>query len=49
MAYAVACHIPFVGIIGADEAASGKVTVRAMGSGEQQTIAVDELIRFVSD
>jgi histidyl-tRNA synthetase len=41
--YAAAKSIPFVIIIGPDEAAAGKATLRDMGSGEQSVVAESEL------
>lgn len=44
MAYANAKNIPFVALAGDNEIAEGKITLKNMLSGEQQTIATSELI-----
>lgn len=37
-------HIPFVGIVGEDELAEGKVTLKDMATGEQERLTIDEII-----
>lgn len=44
MAYANAKNIPFVALAGDNEIAEGKITLKNMISGEQQTITASELI-----
>ncbi len=39
--------IPFVGVCGGDEILSGGVSVKNMGSGEQQKLSVNEAIKLV--
>ncbi len=45
--YAAAQGIPFAAIIGPEEAAAGKVTLRSLGSGEQRQLETLELARAV--
>lgn len=45
--YAHQKGIPFVAIVGPDEAAQGAVTVRAMDSGEQRTLPPEEAARWI--
>jgi histidyl-tRNA synthetase len=45
--YAHQKGIPFVAILGPDEEARGVVTVRDMGSGEQQTLPPEEAARWI--
>ena len=47
MKYADAIHVPFVCVLGENEIAENKVTVKHMKTGEQQTVARDEVIRYV--
>ena len=49
MAYANANNIPYVGIIGDDELAAGKVTLKDMMSGEQRMLSVDEIISVLAN
>ncbi|MCR5050861.1 MAG: histidine--tRNA ligase [Paludibacteraceae bacterium] len=44
MGYADAKQIPFVAIVGGDEMAQQKVMLKNMASGEQQLVAIDELV-----
>ncbi|MDE6267566.1 MAG: histidine--tRNA ligase [Muribaculaceae bacterium] len=44
MAYANALSIPYVAIIGEDELAAGKITLKNMVEGTQQLLTVDEII-----
>ena len=46
--YANSSGIPFVIIIGPDEAAAGKATVKDLTSGKQQVVGVNELVASVS-
>jgi len=46
--YANVNGIPFVIIVGPDEAAAGKATVKDLGTGKQQTVPVDELANILS-
>ena len=48
MAYANAKHVAFVALLGADEAASGRITVKTMETGEQCTIGQDELVDWLA-
>ncbi len=43
MSYANAGNVPFVGIVGSNELAEGKVTVKNMETGEQNLLAIPEL------
>ena len=43
MEYANRRGVPYAAIIGSDELAAGKVTLKNMGSGEQQSIPFDGL------
>ena len=47
MEYANRRGVPYVAILGSDELAAGTVTVKNMGSGEQQSIAQAELINLL--
>lgn len=44
MQYANAMHIPYVALVGDSEMASGKVTLKNMLTGEQQTLTIAEVI-----
>ena len=44
MAYANANAVPFVAIVGSDELAQGKVTLKNMESGEQVLVNADKLV-----
>ena len=46
--YANACGTPFVIIIGPDEAAAGKATVKDLATATQQIVPVDDLARILS-
>lgn len=48
MSYANAKQIPFVAIVGENEMAVGKVTLKNMLTGEQQLLGTEELINVVS-
>lgn len=48
MSYANAKQIPFVAIVGENEMAGGKVTLKNMLTGEQQLLGTEELINVVS-
>ena len=43
MAYANAKNIPFVAMVGENEMATSQVSLKNMVTGEQQTVAFDEL------
>lgn len=47
MAYANAKQVPYVVLVGENEIAEGKLTVKNMTSGEQQLLFVEELIRLL--
>jgi Histidyl-tRNA synthetase len=47
MKYADSIRVPFVCVLGENEIAENKVTVKHMKTGEQQTVARDEVIRYV--
>jgi histidyl-tRNA synthetase len=42
--YALKKGIPFVAVVGPDEAAAGKVTIRNLAAGKQETLALDEAV-----
>ena len=44
MSYANAHNIPFVAIVGENELAEGKVTLKNMATGEQKLVAPNQLI-----
>ena len=48
MSYANALNIPYVAIVGSDELASGKVTLKDMVTGTQEQLDVDALIERIS-
>jgi histidyl-tRNA synthetase len=45
--YASAGHVPFVAIVGDDERAQGKVSIKDLRSGDQQTVARGEAAQHV--
>lgn len=47
MAYANNKNVPFVGIVGGDELAAGKVMLKNMVSGEQNLVSINELIEAI--
>ena len=47
MEYANRRAVPWVVIVGSDELASGRATVKNMATGEQQAVAFDELINCI--
>ena len=47
MEYANRRAVPWVVIVGSDELASGRATVKNMATGEQQAVAFDELIKRI--
>ena len=47
MEYANRRAVPWVVIVGSDELASGRATVKNMATGEQQAVAFDELINRI--
>ncbi|MBO4499358.1 MAG: histidine--tRNA ligase [Bacteroidaceae bacterium] len=47
MSYANACGVRFVVIVGSDELASGKVTLKDMNNGEQKVLTPEELISAI--
>ncbi|MES2628198.1 MAG: histidine--tRNA ligase [Bacteroidota bacterium] len=47
MGYANDKNVPFVGIIGGDEVAAGKVMLKNMGDGSQKLVSVGELIKEI--
>ena len=48
MSYANAKQIPFVALAGENEMAEGKLTLKNMMSGEQQLVAIEQLIEIVN-
>ena len=48
MAYANAMRIPFVAIIGETELESGTVTLKDMEAGNQEAVALDDLVARLS-
>ncbi len=49
MKYADDLHIPMVAMIGESEAEAGTVTLRNMQDGSQKTVAVEDLVREISE
>ena len=47
MSYANAHHVPFVALVGETEVAEGKVSLKNMETGEQQSLTIDELIAAI--
>jgi len=47
MSYADNCGIPYVAIIGETELKDGTATLKNMGTGEQQTVNIDQLIKLL--
>ena len=45
--YADKLNIPFAIVIGDDEIAEGKVTLKNMKTGEQQTLTIEETINII--
>ena len=48
MSYANALNIPYVAIVGSDELASGKVTLKDMVTGGQELLDIDTLVERMS-
>ena len=48
MAYADAKLIKYVGLVGSDEMVAGKITLRNMVTGDQESVTEDELIELLS-
>ncbi len=48
MSYANGNAVPFVAIVGSNELAEGKVTLKNMESGEQQLVSADELVSILA-
>ena len=47
MGYADAKKIPFVALVGENEMADGKINLKNMQSGEQESVGMDELIEKI--
>ncbi len=47
MSYANARQIPFVALVGEDEIKNEQITLKNMMTGEQQKIAVNELVKHI--
>ncbi len=47
MSYANAHHVPFVALVGETEMAEGKVALKNMETGEQQSLTIDEVIEVI--
>lgn len=47
MSYANAHHVPFVALVGKTEMAEGKVALKNMETGEQQSLTIDEVIETI--
>ena len=47
MGYADSKKIPYVALVGENEIAAGKITVKNMTTGEQQMLTVSELADFL--
>jgi histidyl-tRNA synthetase len=48
MAYADAKSIKYVGLIGSDEMAAGKITLKNMATGDQESVTEEELINVLN-
>jgi histidyl-tRNA synthetase len=48
LSYADNQHIPFVAMVGSEEMAGNKVSLKNMNNGEQMTVDVEELIKLLS-
>jgi histidyl-tRNA synthetase len=48
MAYADAKSIQYVGLVGSDEMAAGKITLRNMVTGDQESVTEQELIDLLN-
>jgi len=48
LSYADQCKIPYVAIVGEQEIAAGKITLKDMKSGEQQMYSIQELLAFLA-
>ena len=44
MSYANALGVPFVALVGEDEMKAGRVTLKDMATGEQQSLTPEELV-----
>ena len=49
MSYADAKKIPYVAFVGESELANGTVTVKNMATGEQKTVAAEEVKSFINN
>lgn len=47
MSYANAHHVPFVALVGETEMAEGKIALKNMETGEQQSLTIDEVIETI--
>jgi len=47
--YASSRHIPFVAVVGDDEAARGEVTIKDLNTGEQRTVARADAVTLLKD
>ena len=47
MAYANALNVPYVAMVGDEEMAQGKLTLKNMATGEQQMVTADEAATIV--
>ena len=48
MSYANALQVPYVAIVGSNELAEGKVTLKNMETGEQSSLSADSLWRSLT-
>lgn len=49
MSYADSNQIPFVALVGENEMAEGKITLKNMKTGEQELISIEELGEAISN
>ena len=49
LAYADAKHIPFVAIVGSDEMADNTAMLKNMTTGEQQKMAIDDIVKTIQN
>ena len=47
MSYANAHHVPFVALVGETEMAEGRITLKNMTTGEQQSLSIEEAVKAI--
>ena len=47
MSYANAHNVPFVALVGETEMAEGRITLKNMTTGEQQSLTIEEAVKAI--